>query len=144
MIDPFIALWTSAIILFIVTEAVTASLLTIWFALGSLAALIVVWLGGNLTLQIIAFIVVSAISLYLLFPLAKKHFNTKKEATNADRVIGKQGIVTETINETLGKGQVKVLGNVWSARSETGEIIEENTFVTITKIEGVKLVVKKL
>ena len=143
MTDPYFALWTVAMIVFIAVEAVTLNLVTTWFALGALAALIAELSGALFGVQVLIFFVVSAISLALLFPLAKKYFTGKKVATNADRVVGKKGIVLSKIDNTLGTGQVKVSGVIWSARSSDGTVIEEKSDVLVLSIEGVKLIVEK-
>ncbi len=142
MNDPIIAMWIVAVIVFAVVEAVTANLLTIWFAAGALAALLANCLGASLPVQIAVFVAVSLLLFAILFPAAKKHLTGKKTATNADRVIGKQGVVTQTVNNTLGAGQVKVGGEIWSARSADGNVIGEDALVRILSIEGVKLIVE--
>ena len=56
--------------------------------------------------------------------------------------IGKTAVVISDINNLEGNGQVRVNGNVWSARSVDGEIISEGSTVTVKAIEGVKLIVE--
>lgn len=141
MVEPLTAMWIVAVIVFAVVEAVTANLLTVWFAAGALAALLANCLGAPLPLQITVFIVVSLLLFALIFPTAKKHLTSRKTATNADRVLGKEGVVTRTVNNTLGEGQVKVGGEIWTARSADGCVIEAQTLVRILSIEGVKLIV---
>ena len=135
--------WLAAVIILGVAEAVTVGLVTIWFAIGALAALISSLFGGPLWLQILLFIVVTAITLITTRPLVKKYFGKNShKATNADMVIGKDAYVTEAIDNLKGTGAVKCLGKEWSARSENGEIISAGETVTAVKIEGVKLFVK--
>ena len=136
--------WTAAIILFLVVEAATAGLTCIWFALGSAAALLTAWLRGPIWLQIIWFLVVSIAALLLTRPLAKKFINARKEPTNADRVLGRIGIVTETVDNIAATGAVKVEGQVWTARSADGEIIAMGEQVVALEIRGVKLIVKTI
>ena len=81
------------------------------------------------------------ILLILTAPLCKKLRVQKNEPTNADRVIGQTGIVTEEINPIDGLGEVKVDGKRWSAKSSDGKIIPEGTIVKIEEISGVKLIV---
>ena len=109
--------WLAALILFGVGEAVTVGLTSIWFALGSLGALIVSSLGFGFWPQFITFVVLSAISMALLRPIARKLLKPNYSATNADRVLGTTGLVTEEINNIAGKGLVNLSGQVWSARS---------------------------
>lgn len=135
--------WLAAVITLGVIEALTVGLVTVWFALGALAALISSLFGGPLWLQILLFIVVTAVSLVTTRPLVKKYFNkSSHKATNADMVIGEKVPVTEAINNLEGTGAVKCQGKEWSARSENGEIIAEGQIVTVVEIKGVKLVVK--
>ena len=136
--------WLVAVIVLGVVEAATVGLVSVWFALGALAALISSLFGGPLWLQLLLFISVAALTLYFTRPLVKKYFNKEShKPTNADMVIGKEAHVTEAINNLQGTGAVKCMGKEWSARSEDGNIIEKNEIVTVVKIEGVKLIVKK-
>ena len=136
--------WLAGIILFAILEGITVGLTSIWFAIGALAAMIVTSFGAGLPLQIIVFLVVSAGTLLFTRPLAKKYLSPQKIRTNADRVIGKTGIVTETIDNLKGTGAVSVGGVFWTARSERDEIIESDAQVIITRIEGVKVFVVKV
>lgn len=135
-------IWAAAIIVFGIAEAVTAQLISIWFVIGAVAGLISVFCGANLYVQLIVFIAVSVLALVITRPLVKKYIKPKKEHTNADRVLTQEGIVVEEINNTLGKGQVKVDGKLWTARSANGDIIPEGSIVETEKISGVKLIVK--
>lgn len=128
-------------VLFLAVEAVTVGLVCIWFAAGSLIALLAAMCGAQLWLQIVAFLVVSAATLYFTRPLVKRYVNSKVEPTNADMVIGKECRVTETVDNIAGTGAVYVDGKTWTARSENDEIIPEGTLVTAKSIDGVKLIV---
>lgn len=134
--------WAAAIILFGVAEAVTAQLVSIWFLIGAIAALIAAFCGANLIIQIIVFIAVSILALVITRPLVKKYINPKKEHTNADRVIGQVGIVAEDIDNIKATGQVKADGKIWTARTTDNSIIPSGCEVIIEKIDGVKLIVK--
>lgn len=134
--------WAAAIILFGIAEAVTAQLVSIWFLIGAIAALIAAFFGANLIIQIIVFIAVSVLALVITRPLVKKYINPKKEHTNADRVIGQVGIVAEDIDNIKATGQVKADGKIWTARATDNSIIPSGCEVIIEKIDGVKLIVK--
>lgn len=134
-------LWLVVMVLFLMVEAATVGLVCIWFAVGALAALIAALLGAEIWLQIVLFLVVSAVALYFTRPLAKKYVNAKVEPTNADMVIGKECRVTEAIDNIAGTGAVYVDGKTWTARSESDEVIPEGTLVTAKSIDGVKLIV---
>lgn len=133
--------WAALIVAFCVLEGITAQLVSIWFVIGAIAALIAQLCGASLIIQIVVFIAVSIVALLVTRPIVKKKLNTKTEKTNADRCIGMQGVVTEVIDNLAPTGQVKVDGKIWTARSSTGENIPEGTVVTVEKIDGVKLIV---
>ena len=137
-----LAFWIVMLVAFVIIEASTAQLLTIWFAVGSLAALIAQMLGADIWLQWLIFVAVSAIVVAATRPLVKKYARPKIQPTNADRCIGQSAVVTEDIDNIAGKGAVKLNGIEWSARSESGEIIKANKTVTVAKIDGVKLIVR--
>lgn len=135
--------WLVSMIVLFIVEAATVNLVTIWFAVGALAALISSLAGGPLWLQIVLFIVFTVVTLIPTRTLAKKYFNkSNHQPTNADMVIGQPCTVIEDIDNLAGIGAVKCQGKEWSARSENGEIIPAGTVVTATAIEGVKLIVK--
>ena len=137
-----IVLWAALMIAFIIVEAVTVQLVSIWFALGSLGGLIANVCGLSFAAQIGIFIAVSAVSLIATRPLVKKFTKSKIQSTNVDRCIGTDAFVTEEINNLQAKGQVKADGKIWTARSADDSLIPENSVVTVEKIEGVKLIVK--
>lgn len=135
-------IWLALVIIFAVIEAATAGLTVLWFAIGSAAALIAAAFGGPIWLQIILFIIISFTCLILVRPLAKKKLNKKTQATNADRVIGMEAIVTEDIDNINSKGAVNINGITWSARSEDGQTILAGCRVKVIRIEGVKVFVE--
>lgn len=134
-------LWFLLLILFIGVEAATVTMVSAWFAIGALAALIAALAGGQLWLQIVLFFLVSGVSLALLRPISKKHFNTKLTRTNVDAITGKICPVVAPINNLTGSGQVKIGDVEWSARSTDGAPIEVGTQVKIDRVEGVKVYV---
>ena len=135
------AVWFVLLILFVWLEASTVAMVSAWFALGSLAAMIASICGGELWLQVVLFLVVSAVFLLALRPLAKKYFTPKLQKTNIDSVIDAQGLVLEEIDNLSAKGRVKIGGIEWSARSTEENVIPENTLVKVDRIEGVKVYV---
>ena len=134
--------WLGALLLFLVLEGATAAVTSLWFVLGALAALIVALLDWPVWFQVGVFLAVSVTALILLRPLVKKFIDPKKEKTNVDAIVGKQGVVLDTIDNIAGTGRVKLEGMEWTARSATGETIEKDTVVTVERIEGVKVFVK--
>ena len=123
-------------------EALTAGLVIIWFSVGALAALVASYFGIGFIYQIIIFIIASSLALLITRPLVKNKIIKTHVKTNADLVLGQKGVVVEAINPIEGKGQVKVGGKVWSAKSVDSSNIKKDEFVTIEKIEGVHLIVK--
>ena len=141
--DMSTIIWIVAIVIFGVAEAVTAGLTSIWFVLGSVAALIAAICNGPVWLQIALFFVVSIATLAATRPLVAKLMKKDIKPTNADRVLGGSARVTERIDNDVPTGAVYIDGKTWSARSSTGEIIEPDAMVRVVRMEGVKLYVEK-
>ncbi|MFO7888108.1 MAG: NfeD family protein [Eubacteriales bacterium] len=137
-------LWLIIAVILAIVEGATLSLTTIWFAFGALFAWLVTFLNFSWTLQIGVFVVVSGLLLIFTRPLVKKYLKIGSVKTNAEEVIGKDALVTERIDNINSQGKVKVKGQIWTARSDDSRFIEENSIVKVLKIEGVKLIVKKL
>ncbi len=134
--------WVVMLVVLLIVEAVTAQMVTIWFAAGAAAAIAAELLGAQVWLQWIVFVAVSAVTLVATRPLVRKLTKTRVQPTNADRCIGQTAIVVEDIDNIAGKGQVHVNGVVWTARSSDGTTFKKDDRVTVEKIDGVKLVVK--
>ena len=137
----FAIIWLVLMVVFLIVEAATVTLASIWFAGGALVALIVSLLGLEVWVQISAFLLISAALLAALRPLAKKYLTPKVTATNIDAVIGSTGLVTEAVENLNATGQVKLGAMYWTARSTTGEAIPIGTKVRVDRIEGVKVFV---
>lgn len=136
--------WLGILAVAVIAEIATTQLVSIWFAIGALAAFFTALAGvEQIWIQIIVFVIVSAVAVAVTRPLVKKMINKKAEPTNADMVIGKVGVVTERIDNLAPSGLVKVNGSVWTARTPDGSVIEENEKVIIKEISGVKLLVIK-
>ena len=137
----FLIVWLVALLVFLFVEAQSVTMVSLWFAAGALAALIAALCGAELWLQIVLFFVVSIALLAALRPLARKFFTPKITKTNVDSIIGAQGLVTAPIDNIVARGQVKLNGMEWTARSTSGEIIPIGTQVVVDKVEGVKVFV---
>ena len=133
--------WLALLILFSVGEAVTVGLTSVWFAVGSLGALLCALAGGGVWLQVGVFLALSGLTLALVRPLAKKFLTPGYSATNADRVIGQEAVVVQTIDNLHGQGQVNIAGQTWTARSQDDTVIHKGTLVRVLRIEGVKVFV---
>lgn len=134
--------WLAAIVVFIVIEAATVGLASIWFAVGAAAALLCAVFHGALWLQVLWFVVVSVAALVITRPLAQRYVNAKSQPTNADRSIGARALVTEAIDNLKGTGAVYLEGKTWTARSVSGAPIPAGKPVIVREIQGVKLLVE--
>jgi len=132
--------WFIAFVILLIIELVTVNLVTIWFAIGAVAAIITTIFTDSILIQSIVFVVVSVIALLITKPLIKKFKKFEVEPTNSDRVIGKVGDVTKKIEKNK-YGEVKVYGNTWTASSKG--VIEVGERVRVLSIDGVKLIVEK-
>lgn len=135
--------WAVLIVLFTVIEALTLGLTSIWFAVGSLAALITASLGFGLPVQIIVFVIVAVILVVYTRPIAKKVLKVGHNKTNIDALIGQNGYVIKSI-EGKSVGQVKLGGQIWTAKGPGQETFEVDEEVEVLAIEGVKLIVRKV
>lgn len=141
--NGFMLMWLIFAVVFLVLELSTVSLVSIWFVAGAVCALLAAAIGLSVGVQIAIFIAATGILLIFTKPAVKKYIHKETEATNFDRVIGKEGTVTQKIDEAEGKGQIKVLGAVWSAKSDDGVEIPEGEKVEVIGVEGVKVIVKR-
>ena len=133
--------WLAAMIVFIMAEAATVTLVSIWFAAGALAAIVVALTGGGVGLQVTVFLAVAIALLASLRGMVRKHFTPKLQKTNVDSIIGSTGIVTTPVNNVAALGRVTISGMEWSARSTTGQPLAEGSKVTVDRVEGVKVFV---
>lgn len=137
-------LWLVLVILFVITEAATVGMVSLWFAVGALAAMVAALLDWPIWLQATLFFAVAGALLLALRPMVKKHFTPKLTKTNVDAVIGKTGIVTARIDNIAACGTVKLGSMEWSARSTDGSCIEPGAEIRVDRIEGVKVFVSPL
>ena len=132
-------IWAVLAVIFLIVEAACPlHLVSIWFVVGSLVALLAAWLNWAIWLQVTLFIVVSGALLALLWPLVRKHFNPSLTKTNVDAVIGSTGLVTVAIDNLAAVGQVKLGAMEWTARSTDGSQIPAGSVIRVDKVEGVK------
>ncbi len=136
--------WLILLVVFLVIEAATVSLVSIWFAIGTLVALVLDLLGVSFLTQIIVMLLVSLV-FFLIFVWGRR--GRARDAylpTNADRHIGRTARVTQTIDPIRGTGQILVDGLVWSAKTGDGKPIEEDRQVIIVSIQGVHALVQEV
>ena len=134
--------WIAALVAFGILEAATVNMVSLWFMGGALAALIAQLLGAGIWVQVALFFVVSVVLLACLRPFVKKFINPRKTATNLDTAIGRQAVLTETVDNLRGTGALKLEGKEWSVRSASGEVLEKGSLVRVVEIKGVKLCVE--
>ena len=136
--------WLAVLVILVVIELFTMGLTTIWFAGGALVAALISIPGLPVSLQIFAFLAVSAVLLYFTRPVAVKYFNRDRVRTNIESMVGRQAIVISEINNLEGVGQVNTGGMEWSARSSYNNVVlPVGAVVTILGVDGVKLIVEE-
>ena len=135
-------IWFVLFLIFLIVEAACpVHLVSIWFAVGSLVAVLVAYFNGPLWLQLTLFLTVSTVMVALLWPFIKKFLNPHLKKTNLDAILGSEGLVTAAIDNVAAQGQVKLGAMEWTARSTSGEPIAAGTLVQVDRIEGVKVFV---
>lgn len=137
-------LWLVLTIVFAAVEAATLGLTTVWCAVGSFIAMLLDLFGVSSSVQLVAMVVVSVICFVVCMIWIKPQLDKRQQVvykpTNADRVLGQEGIVIKAIDSVAGVGQIKVMGQVWSAKADIS--IPEGSAVRVVRMEGVKLVVE--
>lgn len=131
-------IWLVLMVAFLIAEGATVVMVSLWFAVGALGAMVASLLGAPVWLQVSLFLVVSALLLAALRPMIRKHFTPKLSKTNVDAIVGSKGYVTADIDNISATGTVKLGSMEWTARSTAGTIIPKGTLVQVDKIEGVK------
>ena len=137
-------IWLGLMVLFLLIEAGTVALVSLWFAAGALAAILVSLLGGKLVIQSVVFLVVSCVLLALARPVLRKYYTPRITRTNVDSLPGSLGLVTADIDNVVGAGEVKLGAMTWTARSTDGSPIPAGTQIRVDRIEGVKAFVSPL
>ncbi len=138
---PYI--WLAVIVAAVIVESMTFTLVSVWFIPGALISLALSLFSVPMWIQIVVFFAVAIACLIFLKPLTRNVLRVKRVATNADAVIGERAVVTQSINNIEGCGQVKVKGQVWTARSfDENVTFAEGEVLTVLAIEGVKLICK--
>lgn len=139
-----VTFWIIVAVVCAIVEAVSLGITSIWFVLGAIVALILASFDVPFIIQIVVFLAVSIVLLIYTRPIATKYLKLGKEKTNVEAVVGLEGVVIEKIDNVLGKGQVKIGGLIWSAKSEDGEDIEKEEEVEVVAVKGVRVIVKKI
>lgn len=133
-------LWIGLFVAALIVEGLTMQLVSIWFAVGALGALVAAFIGGSLVVQASIFVILSLVLFLATRPLVQKISRSPTVHTNADSVIGMEGIVRERIDTLSGTGRVYVNGLSWAAKADT--IIEKGEKIIVLSMEGVTLTVR--
>ena len=142
MMSGMVWLWLAVTALSVFVEAATWVLVSVWFAAGALCATFAAYAGASLTVQLLLFVGVSIAACLAVRPLARRFVATRVVPTNADRLVGMEARVTETINNGYPTGAVYADGKTWTARSADGAVIPKGETVEVAAMEGIKLIVR--
>ena len=134
--------WLAVMAAAVFLEMSTMALVSVWCAVGALVSVFAAYFGAPLAAQLLLFIGVSIVTAAVVRPLAKKYADPYKVPTNADRLVGMEARVTETINNGYPTGAVYVDGKTWTARSADGAVIPKGETVEVAAMEGIKLIVR--
>ncbi len=134
-------LWIVVMVVGVLVEAATLTLISIWFAVGALGAAIAELLGASVTVQLIIFVVLSALMIAVTRPLLKKIMPAKYTPTNSELDVGKQAVVIENIDNNRNEGRVRLDGVDWNAVSDDGSVIKKDTVVIVKEVGTTKLTV---
>ena len=143
MMTGMVWTWLAVMALAVFAEMSTMALVSVWCAVGALAAVFAAYFGAPLAAQLLLFIGVSIVTAAVVRPLAKKYADPYKVPTNADRILGRQAKVTEAIDNAAATGAVYADGKTWTARSADGRVIPAGELVEVERMEGVKLIVRQ-
>lgn len=138
------AVWLITAVVLGIIESITVALVSIWMAIGAFAAAVFAFFGFSTAVQVLVFAAVSALMLILTAPLSKRFRQSKKVSTNADRLIGQEGVVLRRVDPIENKGQIKVMGQIWSAEGADGTELDIGEKVIVKAIEGVHVIVDRI
>ena len=138
-IDPIF--WLIAAVGFLVLEGMTFSMVSVWFAAGSAAALLSCLFHPPFKVQAVVFIVVSVLCLAAFKPLTQR-LRQKPTPINGDRSLGREAKVLTPVSaeET---GRVRLDGVDWNARCATpGDTLAPGQSCRVTEIHSTLLIVE--
>ncbi len=134
-------IWVFLTVLCAIIEVFTLGLTTVWFAIAALIMVFLSFLPIPLVYQIMIFLAISAVLLFFTRPIAVKKLKIGREKTNVDSLAGKPALVTKKITE-FDRGEVKLNGQIWTAKTEDGSTLDEGSKCEVVRIEGVHAIVK--
>lgn len=145
IMDPYVLLWVVLLVVFVLVELATIGLTAIWFAAGSLVAIVAALAGAGPIVQFVLFLAVSVALLAATRPWARKYVNFRMQNTNADSLIGEVIRISERVSNLDQTGMAVVHGQEWTVRAQDdNETIEPGESAKVLSISGVKLIVAKI
>ena len=136
--------WIAVIVVAIILEVMTEQLISIWFIPGAVVAIILDLFSVYLPIQILALLLISVLGIFLVRGVVLKKIKCENTKTNVEAIIGERCIVTEKVDNYAGCGQVKIKGQIWSARGVgDDDVFEVGEALHVVAIEGVKVICKK-
>lgn len=138
-------IWLAVFVASIIVEALTTELVSIWFTVGSLVAIVLACFPVQIPfwVSIVVFFVISGLCFAVIRPLAARYLKRGIIKSNVDEMVGKKGLVIKDIKE-LTSGEVKINDVIWTGVSYNDESIEKDSVVEVISIKGNKLIVKKV
>ncbi len=138
-----ISIWVVVLIITLLLEFESPQLVTIWFTVGSIVALILAAFNVHYLIQIGAFVIVSVVLLIATRPLSKRFMAREVIKTNADSLVGRRGEIVKEVSLDQ-RGEVKVNSVIWVCFVTKDIKIKEGSKVIILDIEGNKLLVEPM
>lgn len=136
-------IWLSLMVVFVVIEACTMFLTTIWAAIAALPLIFVAITPLEFQWQLLIFVLLTLILVLVTRPIAVKKLKIGKYKTNVESLSGQEFLVLKKISK-FEKGQVKAEnGVIWNAETEDENDILENEVCQVVSVKGNTLVVKK-
>ena len=138
-------IWIIISLLFFILEIFTPGFAVACLSIGAIGGAIATLVGWEFKFQLLVFAITSIVALVSVRPLVIKFLKSKKKETltNTDALIGREAIVTETIQPHIG-GRVKIDGDDWKAVCSNAASVDYGTVVRITKVDRVILTVETI
>jgi len=137
-------IWIALAIVMVLVEITTVQLVSVWFMVGALCAALTTLFTDSIVIQLAVFVGVSLLALLVTRPLVRRlKENRVQLRTNIDRLPGEKGVMLKPVENTESVGQAKVLGKVWSVKTDNPPLKEGDT-VRVIAVDGVKLIVEKV
>ena len=137
-------MWIAVIAAAIIIEVITDQLVSIWFVPGAIIATLLDYFDVGFVWQVLVVLILAAAGIVFAKTYLAKKLDSRIIKTNVEAIIGERCVVTEKIDNYVGCGQVKIKGQIWSARGvEEDAIFEEGETLHVVAVEGVKVICKK-